>query len=148
MKLWQGLGYYSRARNLQKAARVIMETYGGGFPTDYDAIRALPGVGDYTAGAISAIAFGLPRPAVDGNVLRVVSRIAGDRRDVTRPETKRAVTGSWAGSCPWTPPGTLTRPSWSWGPRCACPTAPPSATSARSVTSVWLGGRGQLWSSP
>jgi len=91
MKLWQGLGYYSRARNLQKAARQIMEKHGGVFPSDYPSIRALAGVGDYTAGAISSIAFGLPEPAVDGNVLRVVSRITGDRRDVTRPETKAAV---------------------------------------------------------
>ena len=61
MKLWQGLGYYSRARNLQKAARIITEEHGGAFPNHYAAIRALPGVGDYTAGAIASIAFGLPR---------------------------------------------------------------------------------------
>ena len=92
MKLWQGLGYYSRARNLQKAARQVMEDFGGEFPHDYEDIRSLAGVGDYTAGAISSIAFGLPQPAVDGNVLRVVSRLTLDRRDVTRPETKKAVT--------------------------------------------------------
>ena len=66
MKLWQGLGYYSRARNLQKAARQIVERHGGVFPSRYEDIRALAGVGDYTAGAISSIAFGLPVPAVDG----------------------------------------------------------------------------------
>ena len=65
MKLWQGLGYYNRARNLQKAARQIVTDYGGELPPDYDAIRALPGVGDYTAGAIASIAFGLPVPAVE-----------------------------------------------------------------------------------
>ena len=91
MKLWQGLGYYSRARNLQKAARQIMEEHGGRFPHTYEGIRALAGVGDYTAGAISSIAFGLPVPAVDGNVLRVVSRIAGYDGDITRPETRRRV---------------------------------------------------------
>lgn len=91
MKLWQGLGYYSRARNLQKAARVIVSEYGGELPRDYAAVRALSGVGDYTAGAICSIAFGLPVPAVDGNVLRVMSRVNGDRRDVTRAETKKAV---------------------------------------------------------
>lgn len=91
MKLWQGLGYYSRARNLQKAARVIMTEHGGVFPSDYAAIRALPGVGDYTAGAISSIAFGLAEPAVDGNVLRVMSRINGDGRDVTKAETRKAI---------------------------------------------------------
>ena len=75
MKLWQGLGYYSRARNMQKAAVQIAEDYGGVFPNTYEAIRALAGVGDYTAGAIASIAFGLPVPAVDGNVLRVIARI-------------------------------------------------------------------------
>ena len=105
MKLWQGLGYYSRARNLQKAAQVIMTDHGGEFPIDYAAIRALPGVGDYTAGAISSIAFGLPEPAVDGNVLRVVTRITGDRRDVTRPETKKAVTEALRAVMPLDCPG-------------------------------------------
>ncbi|MEG1431106.1 MAG: A/G-specific adenine glycosylase, partial [Oscillospiraceae bacterium] len=78
MKLWQGLGYYNRARNLQKAAHQIMTDFGGVFPQSYEEIRTLSGVGDYTAGAISSIAFGLPTPAVDGNVLRVVARITGD----------------------------------------------------------------------
>ena len=105
MKLWQGLGYYSRARNLQKAARVIVETYGGTFPRTYEDIRALPGVGDYTAGAISSIAFGLPRPAVDGNVLRVVSRITADRRDVTRPGTKKDITAALRAVMPLDCPG-------------------------------------------
>lgn len=91
MKLWQGLGYYNRARNLQKAAKQIMEEHGGKFPDTYEAIRALCGVGDYTAGAIASIAFGIPAPAVDGNVLRVVSRITGDERDITKPQTKAAV---------------------------------------------------------
>ena len=91
LKLWQGLGYYSRARNLQKGARQIMEEFGGVFPDQYAAIRSLAGVGDYTAGAIASIAFGIPVPAVDGNVLRVVSRVTGDSRDITRPETKKAV---------------------------------------------------------
>ena len=88
MKLWQGLGYYSRARNLQKAARQIMEEFEGEFPSRYEDIRTLAGVGDYTAGAIASIAFSLPAPAVDGNVLRVVSRLTGDGRDVTQPKVK------------------------------------------------------------
>ena len=94
MKLWQGLGYYNRARNLQKAARQIVEEHGGVFPDTYEDIRTLAGVGDYTAGAISSIAFGLPAPAVDGNVLRVVSRLTGDSGDVTRPDTKRRMTAA------------------------------------------------------
>lgn len=88
MKLWQGLGYYSRARNLRKAARQIMERHGGIFPNTYEDILSLPGVGEYTAGAISSIAFGLPVPAVDGNVLRVSSRLTACPEDITLPDTK------------------------------------------------------------
>ena len=91
MKLWQGLGYYNRARNLQKAARQVMGEFGGVFPGSYDQIRSLAGVGDYTAGAIASIAFGIPVPAVDGNVLRVVSRINGDEGDITLASTKERV---------------------------------------------------------
>ncbi len=92
MKLWQGLGYYSRARNLQQAARQIMEDYHGVFPAEFQKIRALKGIGDYTAGAICSIAFGLPEPAVDGNVLRVVSRITGDDGDISAASMRRKVT--------------------------------------------------------
>ena len=92
MKLWQGLGYYSRARNLQKAAKIIAEEYGGRFPADYAAIRALPGVGDYTAGAVCSIAFGQAVPAVDGNVLRIYARMMGDGGDITTPRMKKKVT--------------------------------------------------------
>jgi A/G-specific adenine glycosylase len=80
LKLWEGLGYYSRARNLKKAAQVILSDHGGQFPRSYDAIRALPGIGDYTAGAIYSICFDGKTPAVDGNVLRVVSRVLDDHR--------------------------------------------------------------------
>lgn len=92
MKLWQGLGYYSRARNLKKAAIKMTEQYGGSLPFDYDALRALPGIGDYTAGAIGSIAFGLPTPAVDGNVMRVVTRLGAWGEDIAKPQTKRDVT--------------------------------------------------------
>ena len=90
-KLWEGLGYYSRMRNLQRAARVILDRWGGEFPRDYADIRALPGIGDYTAGAIASICFEQPTPAVDGNVLRLIARLTGDRRSVSRESTKRAV---------------------------------------------------------
>ena len=91
LKLWQGLGYYSRARNLQKAAKVIVDKYGGQFPADYANLRALPGVGDYTAGAICSIAFGQAVPAVDGNVLRVYARICGDDGDISAPQMRKKV---------------------------------------------------------
>ncbi|MCQ2378534.1 MAG: A/G-specific adenine glycosylase [Victivallaceae bacterium] len=89
MKHWQGLGYYRRARLLKKAAEMIAEGYGGVFPREPEKIRMLPGVGDYTAGAIASISFGLPCAAVDGNVLRVVARYTGDASDVSAPETRR-----------------------------------------------------------
>ncbi len=88
-KLWEGLGYYSRMRNLQKAAQVIVSEYGGVFPQEYEKIRALPGVGDYTAGAVASICFDQPEPAVDGNVLRVLSRVADDPSPVTDAAVKK-----------------------------------------------------------
>ncbi len=91
LKLWEGLGYYNRVRNMQKAAKVLVEQYGGEMPADYESIRALPGIGDYTAGAISSIAFGLPYPAVDGNVLRVMSRITGSEEDIAKERTKQTM---------------------------------------------------------
>ncbi len=99
-KLWEGLGYYSRVRALQKAARQIMELHGGDFPSDYAAIRALPGIGDYTAGAIASICFEQPTPAVDGNVLRVVARLTGDDSCVDAEATKRGVRAALAAVYP------------------------------------------------
>lgn len=89
MKLWEGLGYYNRARNLKKAAGVIMEKYGGEMPCDYRLLLELPGIGSYTAGAIASIAFGKAVPAVDGNVLRVISRVLASREDILKQSTKR-----------------------------------------------------------
>ncbi|MBS1369162.1 MAG: A/G-specific adenine glycosylase [Lentisphaeria bacterium] len=91
MKLWEGLGYYSRARNLKKAAQAIVSEFGGVFPRSREGLLALPGVGDYTAGAVASIAMNLPEPAVDGNVLRVISRLTGSREDIAKPQTKQAV---------------------------------------------------------
>lgn len=91
-KLWEGLGYYSRVRNLKKAAQQIVSAYGGVFPRDYGSVRSLPGIGPYTAGAICSIAFDLPTPAVDGNVLRVVARLWDDGTPIDTPEMKQAVT--------------------------------------------------------
>ncbi len=91
LKLWEGLGYYSRARNLQRAARMVIERFDGRMPQTAAALRELPGVGEYTAGAVASIAFGERVPAVDGNVLRVMTRLLNDDRDITRPQTRRAV---------------------------------------------------------
>ena len=90
-KLWEGLGYYSRVRNLKKAAGVIVSEYGGRFPEEYDKVLALPGIGGYTAGAICSIAFGQRTPAVDGNVLRVVARLLDDDTPIDLPAQKKAV---------------------------------------------------------
>jgi A/G-specific adenine glycosylase len=96
LAVWSGLGYYSRARNLRRAAREAVAA--GGFPREYDAIRALPGVGDYTAAAIASIAFGLPHAVLDGNVLRVIARVRNDAGEIGSARTKdrfRAVAQSW-----------------------------------------------------
>ncbi|UZT81848.1 A/G-specific adenine glycosylase [Caproicibacterium sp. BJN0003] len=89
LKLWEGLGYYSRVRNLQKAAIRIVEDYNGELPQQYESLLDLPGIGSYTAGAIASIAFCQPVPAVDGNVLRVLSRICADERDIADLAVKR-----------------------------------------------------------
>ncbi len=93
LKLWEGLGYYSRARNLKKAAVMLMEQYGGRLPSSAAELRRLPGVGDYTAGAIASIACGEPEPAVDGNVLRVVMRLTACGDDVLSGKTRSRITG-------------------------------------------------------
>lgn len=89
LKLWEGLGYYNRVRNLQKAAQVVVYEYKGELPPDYEKLLQLPGIGFYTAGAIASIAFQIPVPAVDGNVLRVMKRIAGSFDDITKENIKK-----------------------------------------------------------
>ena len=91
LKLWEGLGYYSRARNLKKAAIQIMEDYGGKMPSDYDSLLKLKGIGSYTAGAVASIAFRQSVPAVDGNVLRVIARLMADDGDILDPSVKKRV---------------------------------------------------------
>lgn len=129
-KLWEGLGYYSRVRNLKKAAQVIMERHGCVFPSDYRDVLALPGIGAYTAGAICSIAFGQKRAAVDGNVLRVVSRLTENDTDILRPNYKKEVQAALEQIYPENAAGftqalmelgaTLCGPNWK--PRCEeCP---------------------------
>ena len=129
-KLWEGLGYYSRVRNLKKAAQVIVSQYGGAFPQTYQELLALPGIGEYTAGAIGSIAFNLPTPAVDGNVLRVCARLTEDCSPIDFPETKKKVHAALAAIYPENAGdftqalmelgATLCGPNWK--PRCgSCP---------------------------
>ena len=103
LKLWEGLGYYSRARNLWRAAVQIVTDHGGRLPASVEALRCLPGIGDYTAGAIASIAFGLPEPAVDGNVMRVVARLTADGRDILSPAVRREVTAALRAIYPTAP---------------------------------------------
>jgi A/G-specific adenine glycosylase len=91
LKLGQGLGYYSRARNLHRAAQELVNRYGGRFPNSAEAFQALPGVGPYTAGAVYSIAFGQPVPAVDGNVQRVMARYLGIREEVQTAAARRVI---------------------------------------------------------
>lgn len=92
LRVWQGLGYYSRARNMHAAAQSIMTRHHGQFPNTYEEIRALKGIGDYTAAAICAFAYGLPYPAVDGNVLRIISRVFGIHDNIMLNDTKKKIT--------------------------------------------------------
>lgn len=89
LKLWEGLGYYNRARNLQKAAGILVRDFGGELPGDYEELLKLPGIGSYTAGAIASIAFHIAEPAVDGNVLRVMMRVSGSFDDITEMKVKK-----------------------------------------------------------
>ena len=92
LALWQGLGYYSRARNLHQLAKQVVQTCGGRLPDDVEALKKLPGIGDYMCGAVMSIAFQKPVPAVDGNVLRVTTRVLNIHEDITKAKTKHTVT--------------------------------------------------------
>ena len=125
MKLWQGLGYYSRARNLQKAARIIVDELGGTFPDTDEGLLRLPGIGDYTAGAVASIAFGRPVPAVDGNVLRVAARIANLDGDITDPRVRREFRELMASAMPQDCPGTFNQALMDLGASVCLPNGAP-----------------------
>lgn len=105
MNLWQGLGYYNRVRNMQIAAKTMVEDYSSKFPQTYEEILSLKGIGEYTAGAVSSIAFGIPVPAVDGNVLRVFSRILENYEDILKQSTKKKITEYVSNMIPRERPG-------------------------------------------
>ena len=105
LRLWQGLGYYNRVRTMQMAAQFVVAHYDGVLPNTYEKLRELPGFGDYTAGAVASIAFGIPAPAVDGNVLRVVTRLTACFEDVTKPAVKNAVAAALREAEPADRPG-------------------------------------------
>ncbi|MCR5690664.1 MAG: A/G-specific adenine glycosylase [Eubacterium sp.] len=105
LKLWQGLGYYNRARNLQKAALKVEEEFGGQLPADYEALKSLPGIGNYTAGAIASIAYRIPAPAVDGNVMRVTMRLLACYDDIMKEKNRREMEKSLMEVMPKDKPG-------------------------------------------
>jgi A/G-specific adenine glycosylase len=105
LKLWEGLGYYSRVRNLKKAAQVVMKDYNGELPADYQKLCSLPGIGAYTAGAIASIAFNIPVPAVDGNVLRVTKRLAASYDDISKESVKKELVKELTAAMPEDRPG-------------------------------------------
>ena len=141
-KLWEGLGYYSRVRNLQKAARIVCEQYGGQLPADYDALRALPGIGDYTAGAIASISFGLPVPAVDGNVLRIAARLTGCGDNVLLPQTRQRFRDALAAVMPPHRPGDFNQALMDLGAGVCLPGQPTcEACPARMLCAALAAGR-------
>lgn len=123
-KLWEGLGYYSRVHNLQKAAQAVCENYGGELPGDYNTLLTLPGIGPYTAGAIASISFGLPYPAVDGNVLRVFSRLYCDDGDINDPAVKKRCTGRVMEHQPPDSPGDFNQALMEFGALVCTPRSP------------------------
>lgn len=125
MKLWEGLGYYSRVRNLHRAAVEICARYDGELPADYGQLLALPGIGEYTAGAIASIAFGLAVPAVDGNVLRVFARLQNDPTPVTNPAHRRTVRQQLAAQMPADRPGDWNQALMELGERVCLPNGAP-----------------------
>lgn len=132
LRAWQGLGYYSRARNLHKAARQVLMEYGGEMPRDAKKLQSLPGIGAYTAGAIASMAFGQKVPAVDGNLLRVLARLYGVEQDIASTVGKKTLTELAEASIPEARPGDFNEAMMDLGanvcipkyPRCGqCPLA-------------------------
>ncbi len=124
LKAWEGLGYYSRARNLRKAARIIQNDYNGRFPATYADILSLPGIGPYTAGAIASIAFGLPVPAVDGNVMRVITRLADWPIDIAGGDAKKKIGAVVTDLMPQKAPGDFNEALMELGALVCTPAAP------------------------
>ena len=124
LKAWEGLGYYSRARSLQKAAKEIVARYGGQLPADLEKLRALPGIGDYTAGAIASIAFGIPAAAVDGNVERVLCRWDAITDEVGTPAVRRQIAARAQALVPRDRPGAFANAMMEMGATMCTPKNP------------------------
>ena len=125
LKLWEGLGYYNRVRNIQKAAVRIVKEYGGRLPADYEKLKELPGIGNYTAGAVASIAYDLPVPAVDGNVLRVYTRIMEDDSDILKQSVKTKVEKEFLKVMPGSRSGTFNQALMELGAMICVPNGAP-----------------------
>ncbi len=128
LKLWEGLGYYNRVRNLNKAAKQVMEQYGGVIPDTYEELCRLSGIGSYTAGAVSSIAYGKAEPAVDGNVLRVLSRVRMDDRDILSAAVKKSVERDLQEIMPKDKPGDFNQALMELGAMVCIPNGEPKCT--------------------
>ena len=128
MKLWEGLGYYNRVRNMQTAAQNVVSEYSGILPASYEELLALKGIGSYTAGAIASIAYDIPVPAVDGNVLRVFSRITEDRQDIMKQSVRRQVEEKLLGIMPKEAPGDFNQALMELGAVVCVPNGPARCT--------------------
>lgn len=128
LKLWEGLGYYNRVRNMQKAARTVMEQYGGVLPADYEALLKLSGIGNYTAGAIASIAYGIPVPAVDGNVLRILMRVSEDDSDILKQSVKKEAERALQPVIPKEQAGLFTQAMMELGATVCVPNGEPKCT--------------------
>lgn len=142
LKLWEGLGYYSRVRNLHKAACQVMERYGGELPRSYEALLSLPGIGPYTAGAIASIAYGLPAPAVDGNVLRVVTRITADSSNISDVKVRKQIEQRVRLAIPSDAPGAFNQALMELGATVCLPNGAPQceACPLKSLCAGFAGG--------
>ena len=144
LKLWEGLGYYNRARNLKKAAKIVMEEYGGILPASYEELLTLPGIGNYTAGAIASIAYGISVPAVDGNVLRVISRVLADREDIGKASVRHRIWDSLKASMPKGRAGDFNQGLMEIGAMVCVPNGQPKCREC-PLESVCLAGKKGLW---
>ncbi len=143
LKLWEGLGYYNRARNLQKAAQKILEEYEGRMPSDMEELLSLPGIGSYTAGAVASIAYGRPAPAVDGNVLRVLARLRMDGDDMTKQSVKKRIQQELEKAIPQDRPGDFNQAMMELGATVCLPNGAPRCDSCplRAICLAHAAGR-------
>lgn len=143
MKLWQGLGYYNRARNLKKAAQMLVQEYDGSFPMEYEALQKLPGIGEYTAGAIASMAYGKKVPAVDGNVYRIYTRLLADDSDIMQGKVRKEIQTEVAAIVPSESPGEFNQALMDLGATICLPNGQPlcEACPVRAWCMAWEEGR-------